>query len=149
MWSNVGIETEPETLEQTAFIQRLITGRFTAALMANYGLTDPDFGVVFWGSATVHPIEELSINFSHIADPQIDDALERGRHSGDPDERKAAYADLVRRMNETVGHIWLYHQRWALIAQPRVGGLEHVAVEGFGRVDSKAWIADLWLDPDA
>ena len=83
MWTRAGAEVQIDTLDQASFIKPLINGEFDAAIISNFGTADPDFNYLFWHSSLVAPPGQLSINFSHTADPAIDAALDAARRTDD------------------------------------------------------------------
>ncbi len=91
----------------------------------------------------------ISINFSHYGDPKIDTDLTTGRQSGYPnDPEAAAYDDLVKQLNASATHIWLYYTPFTYIAQKRVQGLDTTVGPGhvpFGNFTPKTWWSQIWL----
>ncbi len=146
MWEQVGARVQIETLDQASFVQPLITGQFDAAIISNFGTADPDFNYLFWHSSLVGPPGQLSINFSHTADAEIDAALDAARRTSDVANRAAQYQIVTRRLNDLVAYVWLYRTPTTLIAGDHVRGLSSLGQAGFGRPDGKPWLAHLWLD---
>ena len=60
----VGIDAHIETIEQTAYIGRLVAGDFEAAYFRNYAYPDPDSLYSFWSEATAGG--PISINFTQF-----------------------------------------------------------------------------------
>lgn len=145
MWSAAGADARIDTLEQSAFIQPLITGALEAAVISNFGTADPDFNYLFWHSSLVGPPGELSINFSHTVDPEIDAALDAARRTTDLAERAGHYQRVTQRLNERAAYVWLYRTPTALVAHERVRGLSVIGRAGFARPDGKPWLAHLWI----
>jgi peptide/nickel transport system substrate-binding protein len=147
MWQAVGAEVRIETLDQAAFIGPLITGGFDATVISNFGTADPDFNYLFWHSSLVGAPGELSINFSHTVDPEIDAALDAARRTDDVSNRAAQYQIITRRLNDQHAYVWLYRTPTTLVAVDRVRGLSSLGRAGFARPDGKPWLAHLWLGP--
>jgi peptide/nickel transport system substrate-binding protein len=140
-WKDVGIDVEIEDLEFAQFTSRLIRGELQAGFVGNLGYADPDFMYVFF-----HPdFVENKINFSQIAIPEVGENFDLARQSGDFETRKKAYGDAIRAWNEEFPDIWLYHQQTALVSQPDVNGLIVAESVGFARVDSKPFLARIWI----
>ena len=85
-----------ETLEQTAYITKAVTGDYQAAFFRNYGYSDPDMNYYFWSSSTAKGVGNISINFTQFTTPALEASLTTGRQSGFVDVRKKAYDDLTR-----------------------------------------------------
>jgi peptide/nickel transport system substrate-binding protein len=146
MWEAVGIQVDIEPVEQGLFIGLLVSGQLQAARLSNFGYADPDFLYLFFHSSNASlPGEGIGTNFSYTVNGDLDAALELGRRSPDPEVRQQAYGDMVRALNEEFAYIWLNHRVTAMAAQPDVNGLAVVEALGFGRVDSKPWLADIWI----
>jgi peptide/nickel transport system substrate-binding protein len=145
MWTRAGAEVQIVTLDQASFIKPLINGDLEAAVISNFGTADPDFNYLFWHSSLVAPPGQLSINFSHTADPVIDAALDAARRTDDIATRARHYQEVVRRLNEDFAYIWLYRTPTTLVASEKVHGLASLGDAGFGRPDGKPWLAHLWM----
>jgi peptide/nickel transport system substrate-binding protein len=122
-WSDIGITVDVNDVEQAAFISTAIASDFDANLWRQYGAPDPDVDLVWWYSKGATPESQNILNFPNMFDPQIDDALQRGRQSADLEVRREAYADFQRRFNEIIPAIWLNHTLWAVAAQTNVRGI--------------------------
>jgi ABC-type transport system substrate-binding protein len=144
-WTRVGIDVRLESLEQSAYISRIVVGDFDAAMSSNFGYADPDFNYIFWHSSLVAPPGELSLNFLHNANPQIDAALEAARLTVDVDARATQYQTVTQLLNDDFAYIWLYRTPLTIVANSDVGGLSTLGDAGFARADGKPWIARLWL----
>jgi peptide/nickel transport system substrate-binding protein len=145
-WRQLGIAANIDTLEQTAYISNIATGDFEAAWFRNYSYWDPDNKYVFMHSKFANGVGELSINFTQVSNDELDDLLDRGRQSGDPDERREIYAEVARLWNEQLTNIWLFQTPFALIGRAEVRGLNPTREDGFGNLQPKPWIGGLWLD---
>jgi len=144
-WKSAGIEATIKTLEQTQFLINVVYGKYQAAPFRNFSYVDPDSNYIFFHSSSAKGLDVLSINFTQMKDPVIDAALDKARASNDASVRKESYATVIRRLNENLGYIWLYHNLWAFTASDKVGGLKHVQDEGFARQDAKPWWSGLWM----
>jgi ABC-type transport system substrate-binding protein len=96
-----------------------------------------------------HPdYAEPGINFAKIEIPEVGENFDLARREPDFETRRQAYADAIRAWNAEFPHIWLYHQLTSLVARDGVNGLTVAESEGFGRVDSKPFVARIWMDQD-
>jgi peptide/nickel transport system substrate-binding protein len=143
-WADAGIDMKIETLEQTAYISKVVVSNFEAASSRNYGFADPDSNFAFWSSSTAQGVGNLSINFTQYTTPALEADLTTGRQSGYPDVRKQAYNDLTRQLNAGLNNIWLYRTPYSLIADPQVNGLGKAQDVGFGGYQPKTWWGDVW-----
>jgi ABC-type transport system substrate-binding protein len=144
-WKSAGIEATIKTLEQTQFLINVVYGKYQAAPFRNFSYVDPDSNYIFFHSSSAKGLDVLSINFTQMKEPVIDAALDEARASSDPEVRTKAYATVIRKLNENLGYIWLYHNLWAFTASDKVGGLKTVQDEGFARQDAKPWWSTLWM----
>lgn len=145
MWTKAGAQVRLESLEQSAFISRIIVGDFQAATSSNFGYADPDFNWTFWHSSQSAPLGQLSTNFLHLSDPTIDRAMEQARATSDPDTRASAYQTVMQQLNDDYGYVWLYRTPYTIVARSNVGGLNILGDAGFARADSKPWMSRLYL----
>lgn len=143
-WQAAGITAELDTVEQTSFITRLVTGDTSATLMRNYGYSDPDSDYYFFHKKMAVGKGQLNINFTQIKDDQLSQAFDDGRQATDPSTRQAAYAKAVELLNAQAINLWLFNTPYALVAQPSVRGLNPARETGFGSFMPKPWIAGLW-----
>jgi ABC-type transport system substrate-binding protein len=144
-YKQVGIDMQIKTIEQSQLILQAVYGRFEAMSFRNFAYVEPDSNYIFWHSSTAKGLEQISINFSQMKDPELDAALDKARATSDPEQRKQSYATVVKRMDAVMPYIWIYHNLWAIIAKDKVKGLEHAQSIGFSRLDGKTWWGDLWL----
>jgi peptide/nickel transport system substrate-binding protein len=143
-WAEAGINMNIETLEQTAYITKVVVSDFEAAFSRNYGFADPDTDYAFWSETTANGAGNLSINFTQYTTPEMEQDLTTGRQSGFVDIRRQAYNDLVPRLNAGFANIWLYRTPYSFIADPAVQGLDQAQAVGFAGYQPKTWLADLW-----
>jgi ABC-type transport system substrate-binding protein len=142
----VGMEVEQVQTEQAVYINQVIAGDYEAGLFRNFSWADPDFNFLFWHSSTAKGVGDVSVNFTQTVNDDLDAGLERGRGNADPDERKEAYDDVQRALNDEFAYVWLFHSRWAIVSDPQVHGWDEAVDRGWSRQDSKIFWADLWLE---
>ncbi len=144
-WKQVGIVANLQTLDQVSLIKQLVASNFQAMLAALYNYPDPDTESIFWTSATATGEGGVNINFINYKNPQIDADLVKGRTSGYPSVRKAAYDDLVHQLNSAAVNDWVYFTPYSFVAQHTVHGLQGAQQVPFGNYQPKTWLADLWV----
>lgn len=114
---NVGITVNlPTPVDQSNIISQAIGGQVDAFGWRNYPGQDPDtLYVWFYGGSIV--------NFNHIDDPVINDALDEGRTSDDTATRKKAYETFNKQMTDQVYNFWTWYTQWFIASQPNVHGV--------------------------
>ncbi|MGV4886374.1 ABC transporter substrate-binding protein [Streptomyces viridosporus] len=94
----------------------------SSAVLAGFGSTgDPDFGLY-----TLLHSSLAGDGFNNMArydNPAVDEALETGRRSQDPADRKAAYDDLQRALVKDPGYTFLTHIDHLYVLADRWDGL--------------------------
>lgn len=146
-WGALGIDATFEPVDQAAFIGEVVVGNYQAGLWRSHNWVDPDFNYIFWHSSNSNPPGEgISINFTHVENDDLDAALDAGRSTLDPDERRAAYDEVQQVLNEELTHIWLYGQVWGLISKDTVHGWDELVDRGLSRLDPKVVWADVWME---
>ncbi|MBI2705783.1 MAG: ABC transporter substrate-binding protein [Actinobacteria bacterium] len=144
-WAEVGIESTIDTREQTSYITQLVLGGFQAAYFRNYAYLNPDSDWVFWHSSQAKGLGVLSINFHQLKDSELDAAIDDARRTDDAAKQKADYLAATKRINDQAVNIWLFNTPYAIIAQPRVRGLNPARQQGFGDFQPKPWFwAGIW-----
>jgi peptide/nickel transport system substrate-binding protein len=79
-------------------------------------------------------------NPSGISDPQLDEALQRGRVATTEEERQAAYADVAERYSEVIPNILYIRGSFAFAFDKRVGG---VSLYGIGSLPThQLWMSE-------
>lgn len=143
-WKGAGIAADLDTVEQTAFITRLVTGDTTGTLMRNYGYLDPDSDYYFFHKKMAQGKGALNINFTQIKDDALSQAFDDGRQNIDPAKRQAAYEKAAKSINDNVINIWLFNTPHAFFAKKTVRGFNPARDTGFGNFQPKTWIRALW-----
>ncbi|MCB0997466.1 MAG: hypothetical protein KDB21_20375 [Acidimicrobiales bacterium] len=123
MWADAGIDVELVPVPQDQLIFRALTGDFDVLFWRNHAGFDPLLQYHWWHSTTASDPPDLSVNFSRIRDPIIDENLDLLRRSADPDERRAAAEAINRRFGEQVYDIWLTWPVWAIVHDPLIHGI--------------------------
>jgi peptide/nickel transport system substrate-binding protein len=113
----IGITIEIETAQQSAVIDRAISGEYDMQAFRNYPGGDPDSLYVWFKSAS-------PVNFARINDPEVDRLLDAGRSEPDLEAREQIYQDLNRRMAEQVHYGFLNFTTWVVGSNPNVYGYD-------------------------
>ncbi len=110
----IGVKVNIQTVEQATLITNAIAGNYQAMVFRNYPGGDPDQNYVWWYGAG-NPV-----NFGGWDDPELNDLLDRGRETADPEERKTIYQDVNRLMATKVYGMWSWYTPWAIVTRPDV-----------------------------
>jgi peptide/nickel transport system substrate-binding protein len=113
----VGIDvTLAPPVDQATLINNAIGGTTDAFGWRNYPGQDPDTMYVWFYGGSV-------VNFNHIDDPEINDALDKGRSEPDPDKRREYYEAFNQRMSEQVYNWWTWYTQWFVAHKNNVHGI--------------------------
>jgi peptide/nickel transport system substrate-binding protein len=109
----VGFDLTIEVLERAAWTAKLVRtpgqpgGEFHVATMRNpVTADDPD------GQWRTFYHSKGSFNVAHLADPELDNLLDRAAASYDPEARKSTYRDLAQRAYDDPWYGFLWQQNW-------------------------------------
>ncbi len=115
-----GINTNIELLEWGTFYEDVKQGRAEIYLLGWYGIIDPD-GYWFFHSEMTPP--EGGANRMFYSNEEVDELIEEGRRTLDPEGRKEVYREMYKKITDDVPMIFLYSE--ADLAAYRKG------IEGF------------------
>jgi peptide/nickel transport system substrate-binding protein len=144
-WQALGISATIEASDQVKHSIVVALGQYHAAYYRGYGFSNPDQNHWFLNRDNVHPVGQLSLNFTHYQSPTLQKYLETQRENLDFGVRKAAVNAMDRELNDQALQIWLFDTPWAIVAQQRVRGLNGFRTRPFANFDSKPWFGDVWL----
>jgi peptide/nickel transport system substrate-binding protein len=148
-WREIGIDAKIDTIEQTAFITKLVATDFQSALFRNYAYPDPDSNYVFWSKETADPNNAIKINFSGYWSQTTENAVTWGRTASAFSARQPGYEQLVIDRNQAAVDIWLFNTPYSLIGETNIRGLNWFRSVGWGNLLPKPYIAGLWIDQSA
>jgi peptide/nickel transport system substrate-binding protein len=148
-WRQAGIDAKIETIEQTAFITKLVATDFQSALFRNYAYPDPDSDYVFWSKETADPSSAIKINFSGYWSQTTENAVTWGRTANKFEARQPGYEQLVKDRNEAAIDIWLFNTPYSLIGETNLRGLNWFRSVPWGNLLPKPYIGGLWIDQNA
>lgn len=119
-WRDLGIGAEIRIMEWAAFIKEYVKKRRFDAVVLGWALgLDPDqFNI--WHSSKTGP-EDL--NFISYANPEVDELLERGRTTCDPERRAAYYRRIHAILAEEQPLLFLYSRDALPAVAARVHGI--------------------------
>ena len=104
MLREVGFDVTTETVASQAFWASLMSSNYQIAI-GDWGFPIADCDSVF---PFIHSSTAGGNNFSPVIDDVVDENLELGRSSSDPDEREEAYRNVQAAVDENAYYIPLY-----------------------------------------
>jgi peptide/nickel transport system substrate-binding protein len=117
--AKLGVTVEIAKLETKTFFERRRSREFDA-LMATFQLSpSPDQFELYHSSA-----RENGMNFTGLADPEVDRLVDEGRRTLDPEARRAIYARLQARLHELEPISCLFHFAAAVLVDSRLAGVK-------------------------
>ncbi len=103
--SKIGMEVKIRIIEWAAFIKEFVHKKNFEALILGWGLgPDPD-SYDIWHSSKSNPGELNHISYKN---PEVDELLDKGRHTFDQKERKKAYFKFQEILAEEQPYTFLY-----------------------------------------
>lgn len=149
MWEPLGIDVEIQQIDVGRLIEDLVNGEFQVTFVDLFAAVDPDQNYVYWSPTTVAPVGEPALNFAHNENPRIQELLEAGRTSADPQSRRSAYQEIDQILNgEDFPNIYMGRSIGAAFTRPVVGGMgQATSPEGTRLLFSPGVVgpAELWL----
>lgn len=103
-------------VDQATLINNAIGGTSDAFGWRNYPGSDPDTMYVWFRGGSI-------VNFNHIDDPVMNEALDKGRSEPDPKKRKQYYETFNRQMAEQVYNWWTWYTQWFVAHTGSVHGI--------------------------
>ena len=117
--AKIGAAVEIQKLEFKTFLERRRAREFDALMSSLILSPAPDQFELYHSSA-----RENGMNFTGLADPEVDRLVEEGRTTFDPVARKAAYARLEARLHELEPISVLFHFAAPVLVDARLRGLK-------------------------
>jgi ABC-type transport system substrate-binding protein len=124
MWSLAGFHVTIGEAEQVAFIDNLVTGKFTAYTDEMFSASDPDLNYVWLSPTTANG--PIALNFARNKDPELETALQQGRTHSDPATRAAAYQAVDKRLAADLPYLWFSRATWSVTASDSVANFNHL-----------------------
>ena len=117
---DVGVKVEIRAVEWAAFIKEFVDkGRFDAVLLGWTTIPDPDAYDVWHSSQT----GAGKLNFVGYKNPEVDEILDRARHSLDPAFRKPLYDRFQEILQEDQPYLFLYTPQALPVVSARFRGV--------------------------
>ena len=148
-WRQIGVDAKIDTIEQTAYIGKLVGTQFQAAFYRGYQTPDPDGNYFYWSKETADPNNPININFTGYWSQTTENAVTWGRTATGFEARQPGYEQLVLDRNAAAVDLWLFNTPYSLIGENNLRGLNWFRKIGFGNFLPKPWMGGLWVDPSA
>lgn len=147
VWGSIGVDVNINQIEQSTLITNALLGSpdFEAFLWRNHAGLIVDQQNYWWHSKAILP--GFSLNFGRLADPVIDDLLDKARSEADPEVRRGYAEDINRRFAEQCWIIPLTFTKWGVIYDPAVqniGRSPQADGDGFLR-DGQGFPGQVWM----
>jgi peptide/nickel transport system substrate-binding protein len=116
-FEDAGMKVTTTTFDQSELIQTAIQRDYQAITWRNYPGLDPDGNYVWWYG------KGNPVNFMGFDDATVNDLLDQGRATADPDERQEIYANLNKRFAEQDYMLWASWTQWDIPTDSEVHGV--------------------------
>ena len=131
--AGLGIQADIRTLEWAEWLEEQGAGNYDTYVCSWNGNVDPDD--FFYAQ---HKTGEV-FNFTGYSNPTVDELLEEGRATADPEARREIYAEINQQLVDDAPYIYLYNPLEINAYRPYVEGYE-------ARPDQAIRFTETWLD---
>jgi peptide/nickel transport system substrate-binding protein len=115
----VGFKVSIKQLDLVSALQIARAGKADAFIVGWSGRVDPD------GNTNDLLTTGGSNNFSRLSDPDIDSLITKAGSTNDNAQRKALYAQALKKVADIRSNIYLYHDTWFLGTAKNVSGIDY------------------------
>jgi ABC-type transport system substrate-binding protein len=151
MWEKAGIVCQVVQVDRPQLASRALQGSFQACTWRQFAAADPDLNYASWTVDTAAPVGQPGLNLARNRSPQIQQALETGRSSGDAAVRRAAYRSLARTFASDLPYLWTNRAIWMVAAQRQVQNFAGSTLPAGGKAQPMSHgvitPTEIWLDP--
>jgi peptide/nickel transport system substrate-binding protein len=121
----VGITVNlPQPVDQPTIISQAIGGSVDAFGWRNYpGLVGDTMYVWFYGTTSPGGGARNPVNFNHIDDQQMNQALDQGRAEPDHAKRTQLYEQFNKAITGQYYNFWGWYTPWYIVTKPNVRGV--------------------------
>ena len=116
MAAGAGFEVSLKVVDFATAIKEAIAGTYDASPIGHSGRVDPHENT--WQ----HHHTKGVFNWTGNSDPELDALIDKAKSIVDFEQRRAAYADIVARIQKQHNHIYLLQDRILIGARAQVGG---------------------------
>lgn len=137
-WNAVGFDVQLLQLDEAAGASKLVTKDFEALMFNFWYQADPDGMSHYWTSKSPAGGPNI-LNFAQYNSATVDEALAAARLTNDPAQRKAEYAKVWEDFGANVPYLWLYHSKWVIAYNARLGGVGDFTLPGGQKAQPVTW----------
>jgi peptide/nickel transport system substrate-binding protein len=119
MAKKAGFAVKARPTEFVSSLELAEKGQFDTFQIGWSGRVDPDGNIYDFMHSTG------ANNYSGMHDPELDQMLEEARRTTETAQRQEMYADIVQKLQDSLGIIYLYHENLYTGASSDVVGLEY------------------------
>ncbi len=120
-WAKIGIKLNIKSYEWGAFYDDVKKGNFQLYSLQWVGISDPDIYYYVFHSASIPP---NGANRGHYIEPGLDELLQKGRITTDPEARKRIYHRVQEMVAEQLPYISLWHPYYIAVMRKELCGYE-------------------------
>jgi peptide/nickel transport system substrate-binding protein len=119
----VGISTDVRVFEFATLYADILKGNFQMYTLqwAGGATADPDILSRVFHSRQVPP---TGFNRGYLSDPEVDRLIDEATSATTPEDRRARYAEVQKRVAELAPYISLWHETNIALAQPEINGIQ-------------------------
>jgi peptide/nickel transport system substrate-binding protein len=147
-WGRAGIKVKINLVEGKQLVRYAVTGNYDAMHLIYFASPDPDTFWHFFVSDTIK--SPISLNFSQLKDPRIDEGFNEGRASASPEVRKEGYAKVQQALADQLPYLWLLRDDWRIATVGRVRDARSVTLPdgqpAMPFVDGSHRLTETWID---
>ncbi len=151
MWQKAGVQCQVVHIDRAQLLPRALQGSYQACTWRQFAAADPDLNYGYWTGGSAAPVGQPALNFARNRSPQVQQALETGRSSGEPAVRVAAYRGLARTFASDLPYLWMNRAIWMVAAQRRVQNFGGSTLPSGARAQNMSrgvlTPAEIWLSP--
>ncbi|MCB1271679.1 MAG: hypothetical protein KDB31_09670, partial [Microthrixaceae bacterium] len=115
-WEAAGMEVNLQSAEQATLINMALGPDWDTIATRNFPGGYPDSNYSWWHTGS-------PINFGRVADPELDDLMDRARSELDEDTALGLYEETNRTVNEGVHFAWANWVEWTIATRPGIEGI--------------------------
>jgi peptide/nickel transport system substrate-binding protein len=135
-----------QQVEQSQYITDAILGLYHVVAWRQFANIDPDLNYPFWAAAT--PNGGVSVNFTRLKDPLVQQAIDKGRQSTAEADRIEAYQTVASRFGADCGYIWAAEDVWSIGARNNVQNFDNPTTPtgqaALGMLSGIIWPTEIW-----
>ena len=146
-WQQAGMKVNIVIQEQNQLINSALAGKYQAVTWRQFGNIVPDLNYVWWSSTTASG--PIPLNMARNSDPRIQQALETGRSTTDPEARIKAYQQVNQYLGEDIPYLYGDRSTWAVAAKPNVQNFNNPltpkGTKALGFDAGVIWPTQIWV----